>query len=251
MTENNISTVLIGGWADIEDCVTGLKEAIIEKIGPVLYFRYSYAQKETQGKIFETMEVLAERFYEYLKDNELLIGKKQFNIIGYSQGGMIALYSMGLYPKICKRINRFVSIAAPHGGALVEQLRSIVSNSYYSIKSYLTSVKEKEEKNIFTDLADLAVNFLNSCEDQLEIFGLTDHESKFLNTIYPEAAFKVFDIIPKNKLLEIYSDKDNIVKPESCKRFEEFMEVYQVDYGNHQKIANFDQVIEKVIAFLI
>ena len=61
---------------------------------------------------------MAERFKRFLDGNnrnKLKLLDKPINIVGYSQGAMIALYAAGMHNL---KINKYVSIASPHLYAL-------------------------------------------------------------------------------------------------------------------------------------
>jgi pimeloyl-ACP methyl ester carboxylesterase len=242
MEHPNQAIVLVGGWADIEKCVQDLKLALENHNFPVFYFRYKYNSKPFEGKQFESMEILAERLKSYLLDNNLNNPSSKINFVGYSQGGMLILYTLGLYPELCENVRRIVSIAAPHGGALYDIFRNFISSTYYGTKEKLLP-----KMGLFGQVTDL---LLNLSEKQMEIFGINTRYDHFVKVIYPEIAKHVFDRVPKQHLLEIYSSTDPIAPPESSTRFRDFMETYQIQMGNHQNIANFDKVIQKTIEFL-
>lgn len=234
--------VLVGGWADVETCVHDLKTAVENLQIPLFHFRYSYNSRPFEGKAFETMDLLSERLYSYIMDNNLNESSYHVNYIGYSQGGMLILYTLGIYPDLCSNVNKIVSIAAPHGGALVDQFRNLISTIYFGTKEAVLP-----KLGIFGQITDA---LLQISEKQMEIFGIHKRFDDFLKVKYPEIVKKVFNRIPKEHILEIFSTNDPIAPPESSLRFQEFMEIYQVQIGNHQKIANFDEVISKTIEFL-
>jgi pimeloyl-ACP methyl ester carboxylesterase len=242
MGENNRAVLLIGGWADVGKCVENLKTTLTAQFNSVLHFRYAYAKQKFESGVFETMDNLAARLYAYIRDNSLLETDTQFSIIGYSQGGMLALYTLGRYPEICSHVHKIVSIAAPHGGALVDQLRGLVSGVQKGIKDLLLS-----SNNLF---AQITGKLIEATESQLETFGMGDAFSNFIENRYPLVVQEVFERIPKPRILEIYASNDPIARPESCRRFEKSMETFQVDYSDHQSIANFAQVIAKTMEFL-
>ncbi len=237
--------VLVGGWGDVERCVQHLKTSLEEAtliINQVYYFRYNYAKAPFEWKAFTGIDILADRLATYILDNNLIDQKIQLNLIGYSEGGMLVLYTLGRHPQIRKRVHKIISIAAPHGGALVEQFRDLIAILYQGLK----------ETFHFTGgfLGELSNFFYTMVEQQMQIFGIGNFAQKFLAKDYVDAVMPVFDDIPKDRILEIYSKTDPIVRPESCRRFQEHMQFYQVNYENHQNLANFRPVIDKILEFI-
>jgi pimeloyl-ACP methyl ester carboxylesterase len=244
MEDDQIVTIFLGGFADIDRYIHDLVNRL-EKNSPnaVFHFRYEFGKKQFQLKTIASMDDLAERLYTFL-NKKFFIKKpnQRINIVGYSQGGMLALYTLGKYPDIRKQLNKFVSIAAPHGGALIEQFRYLIDGAFHGIKNLFS-----ENTSLFGTIWNKAMEF---GEKQLDMFGLLKHDSVFLNSEYPKTAAEVFKEIPKTRLLEIYSTKDIVATPESCGRFSDHMEIYRVNYSGHQQLPKYEKVIIKVIEFL-
>ncbi|MDG5816717.1 hypothetical protein QA601_16590 [Chitinispirillales bacterium ANBcel5] len=188
-SKSHIATVVLSGWTDNRSLVTPLindlkcfHKLIGEKSAGVHYFPFVYG---TDGGYFETYAPIDEkskRLFNFLNDRKLLHDHITLDIIGFSEGGMISLYALGRYKRIRTHLNKYVSIASPHGGA-----------------PYVLPFWNR-----------------NNCTAQL--VGL-DKDSKFLTTKYPDKAEKVFSEIPKERLLQIWSPHDLTANKFSSKRF--------------------------------
>ena len=115
--DNDITTIVLPGWGNFSQRYLFNKLKTKNK----LYFEYSYCRipGNNKAKVFANFQTMAGRFKRFLdgddSHNESKLSDKLINIVGYSQGGMIALYAAGRYNL---RISKYVSIASPHLYAL-------------------------------------------------------------------------------------------------------------------------------------
>jgi len=191
---------------------------------------------------FANMQTLAERFYDYLKVQNYLepLHSSSLNLIGYSQGGMIGLFAAGMYPEIRTRINKIVTIASPHGGIFEKSVRQSIIIGYNVIKPWLNS-------NFFGKITTAVMDF---ALESMDLLNFLDHNGLFLERLYPTTVNQVFQDIPKEHIMQIYSSKDYIARPESCGRFHEHMIMQSVENHDHQEIIQNDAVIQEIVKFL-
>ena len=72
------------------------------------------------------------------------------------------------------------------------------------------------------------------------------------NGIYETASNGFFAKFERNKLLQIYSEKDKVATPESALRFKENMEIFEVADGFkwHNALPSNNSAIKEMISFL-
>ena len=163
-------TVLLPGWGNSVCSLNKLKE----KINNSCVFDYTYGNNCNVFKNFDEMNEVFDKFIsnEINPDDEL-------NIIGYSQGGIIAIYYFGIHET---RINKYVSIASPHCGAFGEKWNSWGNTGGVTYD--------------FTWNSDFMTR---KYPEASEKFFKLNHK--------------------KENILQIWSDEDKIAIPESSKRF--------------------------------
>jgi len=173
--DNDITTIVLPGWGNFSQHYLFYSLKTKNK----LYFEYYRESGDNSSIIFANFQTMAKRFKRFLKKNELL--GKPINIVGYSQGGMIALYAAGDTDTGTDtdtdtdteiKINKYVSIASPHS---------------YAFRGGCTWLKG---------------NLVHS--------QLLNKENGFLdeNGEYALQVHKAFKNNPNAKWLQIYSEKD-------------------------------------------
>ncbi len=213
----NYPVIVLPGWNNDINAIKVLYESL-NKIDCKKYlfdYRYKVPEKEwfSVKGVYAPFEVMQERFYNFILNENILTDYEKVNIIGYSQGGMIALYSLGLHYDI--NINKFVSIASPHRGAFTKYFDWFEDGS-------VTSQMEWDS------------DFLKE------------------NGEYETASKNFFTKYNKNNLLQIYSETDIVATKESTLRFKDMMEVFKISQGyrNHIYIPKNKETITKVSEFL-
>lgn len=240
-TDNINVNIIIGGWGDFDKHISKLRVEVEKQIGIVHHFRYGQENESILQRRFPDMETLAQRFYQFLQTHKYLEQKEPpLNFIGYSQGGMIGLYAAGLYPEIRAKINKIVTIASPHGGILEKSIRQGIIQGYNFLKPWLNS---HFLGKITTSVMDFAL-------ESMDLLNFLDHNGIFLEKQYPTSVNQVFHDIPKERIMQIYSPKDYIARPESCGRFQEQMIMHSVENHDHQEIVQNDSVIKDILEFL-
>ncbi len=241
-----VNIVIVPGWGQVQKCINKLERALHEKFDQahnVFLFPYDYGAKDVLFGKLAQIDKLSFRLYNFIKDNGLLSPPKSLYFVGYSQGGMVVLYALGKHPELRKALGKFVSIATPHGGAFVDDVRHMIFELYERLKGWFLDRK--------SFLGPLSAAILEIAEKVTGLKEISAHEdTKFLKEIYPEVCKKALVEIPKEKILEIYSESDLVAPPSSAKAFEDYMNFFQVDITLHEKVAHDDDVIRKVIEFL-
>jgi len=233
-------TILIGGWGDFDKHLTKIKEKLEHDKRYVHHFRYGRKNDLLLGR-FSSLETLAEQLFKFLQtQNYLESPNYSINLIGYSQGGMIGLLATGMYPEIRSRINKIITIASPHGGILEKSLRQTIIVGYNFMKPWLNS-------NFFGKITTAVMDF---ALESLDLVNFLDNNGLFLERLYPTTVKQVFQDIPKDRIMQIYSPTDYIARPESCARFQEHMIMLSMDNHDHQEIIQNDDVIQEVVKFL-
>ncbi len=250
MNENNsykIATVLLSGYGDNDHSIIGLETMLAithkmhlgNKSAGVYRFPFNYAVNDTWWNKFSRFDEVRNRFTRFLTDKGLLNGDIMIDLVGYSQGGMIALYSAGRNKIIRDRIRKYVSIASPHGGA--QMLNAL---------AYIPVVRA------------IALPFLH----RKVTAQLTANNPTFLTSSYPNSAKKVFEEIPAGNMLQIWSPHDHVATSESSTRFVSGMHFYDIAFNGrnfknkmqscefnnirlHTEIPKKSEVIRKVIDF--
>jgi hypothetical protein len=204
------------GWENTVDELYVLRTTITGFFNKYYMFDYTYDvpedQIDTDNGIYAPFEVMKDRFHQYLEDSDLLNIK--INMVGFSEGGIIALYSAGVFKDILT--DKYISIASPHHGAYKPDFHWIHDND--------SVTKQYEWKSDF----------------------MKD------NGIYANAASNFFNGRNNNDSLQIYSPKDIVATPDSAKRFESNMDMFEVTEGFkfHNALPTNNSVIKKVVSFL-
>lgn len=233
--------ILLGGWADLEKNIEPLRNFLQTHSKSFHYFRYTYKQPLWSWGPFAHIPELVKRFYTFLQDSQIFELKEYpLNIIGYSQGGMIALYAASQYPELLSKIGKMIFIATPHNGALPKDIRNSIIKGYNFVKGKIS--------NSF--LGAISNSIIDLVVEQFDLMNIAVDDSFFLSKQYPSAFEQIIKVIPKNRLLEIYSPDDYIAPPTSCRRFEAHMELFPVPNLGHYSILKSPAVMEKIISFL-
>ncbi len=242
-------TVFVGGWLEVKSCT----EEIVAKLGNQLKhfyeFPYDHAKKALELKRFAHIETLASRLFDFTTEKLKSIEKdtnhsnKQINFVGYSQGGMVIYYALGKYPNLRKRTNKIATIATPHGGAFIEEIRDAFWSVIEKTKSWFLSFSNP--------LGPLTASAIELAEHITGARQLLDHDSsEFIRNEYPRLCKKVFESISPRNIMEIYSRIDVVAPTSSAAKFSDYMKIEVVDIPVHQKIANNPNVQEKILSFL-
>ncbi len=243
MTGNQV-VVFVGGWGDMKVCYDDLISRLQSEFDNLVRFPFNFGRKFLEFKKFTQIEVLSRRLYEFLEKKSLLEPSIELNFVGYSLGGMVIYYCLGLNPKILQKTKKIISIATPHNGAFIDELKNLIKTTLDKTKGFLLS-----RGGIFGTLcaAFLELSENLSGADQM----LRDKNSLFLREKYPNVCIRVFKQIDRSKILEIYSPYDPVAPEESTTRFKEFMTIFKVSSLNHQSIANKPEVRDKVFYWLL
>lgn len=211
-----MKTILLPGYGNKYNYIKKLKITLEELGFNILVFDYSFRvfilDKYTEKGIYAPFEVITKRFIEFLEYNNLL--KEPLNFVGFSQGGIIVLNACGENSDII--INKYISIASPHGGAF---------GKYFDVPNGKTVISEFE------------------------------HNSNFMkgNGIYEKNALRVLTRYSKEKFLQIFSSFDNVAELKSSLRFKDYMKTFEVRHGDitHLGLPSNFITIARIIMFLI
>lgn len=99
------------------------------------FYEFNYDNKFGLCHIKELAEDLA----KFIKDN---IKEKSINIIGYSQGGIIALAYLKYYQNI--EVEKVFTICTPHKGSRLANIKSIILPGIVDLRPESTLLKEVE-----------------------------------------------------------------------------------------------------------
>lgn len=232
MPDSNLATVILAGWSDNYSCIADLHrdlEAVHAELNRyhqtlgVFHFPFDYNKQKGELGTYAKFDITKQRFYDFLNDNGLLAENVTLNIVGYSQGAMIALYAAGEYEAIRNRIHKYVSIASPHNSANFLQLLNLFNFLFFPIPLILTKAGATGE--------------------------LVNKPGQFLKHKYPAAAERVFSEIPRENMLQICSGTDSVAYPVSCERFSAYMRTEKVN-GGHLGVAKQEKVRQMTLDFL-
>tara|TARA_Y100000389_G_C17236160_1_gene400680 strand:+ start:130 stop:735 length:606 start_codon:yes stop_codon:yes gene_type:complete len=129
--------------------------------------------------------------------NNLNITEEKINIIGFSQGGLIARCYVEKYSHKIKSVNTLITIASPNMGIFISNI-SPLSNIINPIKEYW---KNPFKYNNYLDTNEFLVYINNE-----------KHHKDYLN--YKN------NILALTNFLVIWSSIDNIIKPIESSKFE-------------------------------
>ena len=212
----SIPVILLPGWGNTINEFYKLSKTMDNYYNRKIIFDYSYKAPEdeidTDTGIYAPFETMRERLYQFLSDSSLL--RSPLNLVGFSEGGIIALYTSAIKNDIT--VNKYISIASPYHGA-------------YNTNFYWFHDNDSVTKQL-------------------------EWESDFMKDgwIYENASAAFFNIYTMNNLLQIFSNTDTVVTPQSVLRFKNKMEVFEVTSGFicHNALPRNTSVIDEVISFL-
>ena len=210
--DNDITTIVLPGWGNFPQY--HLFNSLDTK--NKLYFEYFHCKilKNNSPMILANFQTMAERFKTFLDGdnrNKLKLLDKPINIVGYSQGGIIALYAAGMHDF---KISKYVSIASPHFYALKRGNLSYISKNKVSYQFNKKS-------------------------------GFMDENGK-----YVQEAHKAFKNNPNAEWLQIYSEEDKIATTFTQKKDEHIKKRIKAIDKIHKKSKESAEVKKRALEYM-